>query len=56
VLALLAEGCRTKEIAERLDISPKTVETYRTRLCHKLGIDTLAGLVKYAIRAGLARG
>lgn len=56
VLTLLAEGCRTKEIAERLEISPKTVETYRTRLCHKLRIDTLAGLVKYAIRAGLARG
>ena len=56
VLALLAEGCRTKEIAEQLEISPKTVETYRSRLCHKLGIDTLAGLVKYAIRVGLARG
>jgi len=56
VLRLLAEGCRTKEIAEQLEISPKTVETYRSRLCHKLGIDTLAGLVKYAIRAGIARG
>lgn len=56
VLRLLAEGCRTKEIAEQLEISPKTVETYRSRLCHKLGIDTLAGLVKYAIRAGIDRG
>jgi DNA-binding NarL/FixJ family response regulator len=53
---LLAEGCRTKEIAEQLEISSKTVETYRSRLCHKLGIDTLAGLVKYAIRAGIDRG
>lgn len=56
VLRLIAEGRRTKEIAEDLGISPKTVETYRGRLGHKLRIDTLAGLVKYAIRAGITRG
>jgi RNA polymerase sigma factor (sigma-70 family) len=53
VLRLLAEGRRTKEIAERLGISPKTVETYRSRVMTKLGIDNLPGLVKFAIRAGL---
>jgi len=53
VLRLLAAGQRTKEIAERLGISAKTVETYRSRIMVKLGIDNLPGLVKFAIRAGL---
>jgi DNA-binding NarL/FixJ family response regulator len=56
VLRLLAEGRRTKEIAEQLGISPKTVETYRSRIGHKLRLESLADLVKYAIRAGLTRG
>ena len=54
VLRLLAEGRRTKEIAEVLDISAKTVETYRSRIMLKLGIDNLAELVKFAVRAGIA--
>lgn len=54
VLRLLAEGKRAKEIAEILHISPKTVETYRGRIMLKLGIDNLPGLVKFAIRAGIA--
>jgi two-component system, NarL family, response regulator NreC len=53
VLRLLAEGRRTREIAETLGISAKTVETYRSRISLKLGIDNLAGLVKFAIRAGV---
>jgi DNA-binding NarL/FixJ family response regulator len=53
VLRLLAAGQRTKEIAEQLGISAKTVETYRSRIMVKLGIDNLQGLVKFAIRAGL---
>lgn len=53
VLRLLAAGQRTKEIAEQLGISAKTVETYRSRLMLKLGIDNLPGLVKFAIRAGI---
>lgn len=53
VLLLLARGRRTKEVASDLGISVKTVETYRSRLMHKLGIDNLAGLVRFAIRAGL---
>jgi DNA-binding NarL/FixJ family response regulator len=53
VLRLLAAGQRTKEIAERLNISAKTVETYRSRIMVKLGIDNVPGLVKFAIRAGL---
>lgn len=53
VLRLLAEGCRMKEIAESLDISARTVETYRSRIMLKLGIDNLPGLVKFAVRAGI---
>ena len=53
VLRLLAEGKRTKVIADILSISGKTVETYRGRIMLKLGIDNLPGLVKFAIRAGI---
>lgn len=53
VLRRLAEGQRTKEIAATLGISARTVETYRQRLMLKLGIQTLPGLVKFAIRAGM---
>jgi DNA-binding NarL/FixJ family response regulator len=53
VLRLLADGRRTKKIAQRLGISPKTVETYRSRIMNKLGIDSLPGRVRFAIRAGL---
>lgn len=53
VLRLLAAGQRIKEIAERLGISAKTVETYRSRIMLKTGIDNLPGLVKFAIRAGI---
>jgi DNA-binding NarL/FixJ family response regulator len=53
VLRLLAEGSRSRDIAAELGISVKTVETYRTRIGHKLRIESLAGLVKYAIRSGI---
>jgi DNA-binding NarL/FixJ family response regulator len=53
VLQLLAEGSATKEIAERLHISLKTVSTHREHIMEKLGIHSVAGLTKYAIREGL---
>lgn len=53
VLRLLAEGNRTSQIAELLDISVKTVDTHRQQIIHKLGIRSLAELTKYAIREGL---
>jgi DNA-binding NarL/FixJ family response regulator len=56
VLRLLAQGRRTRDIAHDFGISAKTVETYRSRVMLKLGIDNLAGLVRFAIRAGIAPG
>lgn len=53
VLQLVAEGRTTKEVASWLNVSVKTVETYRQRIMHKLGIHTIAELTKYAIREGL---
>lgn len=55
ILQLIAEGFSSKEIAERLDLSVKTVETHRTRLMDRLGIHGLAGLVRYAVRLGIVR-
>lgn len=55
VFSLLVEGIRAKEIAGRLNLSPKTVDTYRSGLMKKLGIHDVAGLVKYAIRRDLTR-
>jgi len=53
VLRLIAEGHSTKEIAHRLELSVKTVETHRAQLMERLQIRDIAGLVKYAIRNGL---
>lgn len=53
VLQLIAEGHGTKEIAARLSLSAKTVETHRAQLMERLGIHDVAGLVRYAIRAGI---
>lgn len=50
VFSLLIEGIRAKEIAARLDLSPKTVDTYRASLMRKLDIHDVAGLVKFAIQ------
>jgi DNA-binding NarL/FixJ family response regulator len=55
ILQLIAEGFTSQEIAERLDIKTKTVQNYRTIILDKLGIETTAGLVRYAMRAGLTR-
>lgn len=53
VFTMLVEGVRAKEIAARLQLSPKTVDTYRASLMRKLDIHDVAGLVKYAIRRNL---
>lgn len=53
VLQLIAEGKSTKVIAKELGISAKTIEWHRSQLMKKLGIQSIAELVKYAINEGL---
>jgi DNA-binding NarL/FixJ family response regulator len=53
VLQLIAEGKATKDVAEELGISVKTVETHREHILGKLGLRGTADLVRYAIREGL---
>lgn len=53
VLQLIAEGQSTKEIARRLDLSVKTVESHRSQLMKQLDIHEVAGLVRYAMHIGL---
>lgn len=53
ILKLVAEGHTNNQIAERLFISPKTVDTHRTHIMDKLNLHSRAELVKYAMRRGL---
>jgi two-component system NarL family response regulator len=50
---LLAEGKSNKRIASHLDISVKTAETHRSNIMRKLGINTIAHVVRYAVRNDL---
>ena len=53
VLQLLAEGKSTRDIADRLNLSAKTIETHRQHIMDKLELHTIAELTRYAIREGL---
>jgi DNA-binding NarL/FixJ family response regulator len=53
VLQMIAEGRTSKEIAGRLNISPKTVEHYRASVMDKLGLHDVASLTRYAVQNGL---
>jgi DNA-binding NarL/FixJ family response regulator len=53
ILQLVAEGRSSADIGRLLSLSPKTVDTYRSRLMQKLDIDNFAALVKFAIACGL---
>jgi len=53
ILQLLAEGHPTKEIANLLHISPRTVETHKYKMMQQLKLKTTADLVKYAIKQGI---
>jgi DNA-binding CsgD family transcriptional regulator len=53
VATLIAAGKTTKEVAVILNVGVKTAETHRTHLMKKLDIHSTAGIVRYAIRAGL---
>ena len=53
VLQLVAEGNTTKQIADKLDLSAKTVESHRAAIMDRLGIRDVTGLVRFAVRTGL---
>ena len=53
VLRLVAEGYSSRQIAEALGVSPKTIETHRARMMSKLGIHKSSKLVRFAIEAGV---
>ena len=56
VLVLLAKGCSSKEIADKLNISVHTVNTHRKNITHKTGIKSVAGLAVYALLHNLVVG
>jgi DNA-binding NarL/FixJ family response regulator len=53
ILQLLVEGRKNRDVGKVLNISVKTAETHRARIMSKLGLDSVADLVRYAIRNGL---
>ena len=53
ILQLIAEGQNTKQIAEILKVSPKTVEYHRMKLMDGLNVHDIPGLVRFALRVGL---
>lgn len=53
IVRLLALGRSNKEVASELSLSVKTVESHRTNVMRKLGVHSVAGLVRYAVREGL---
>jgi DNA-binding NarL/FixJ family response regulator len=53
VLEQLAQGHTNQEIADRLYLSVKTVETYRARIAEKLGLRTRADIIRYATETGI---
>lgn len=55
VLQMLAEGHTNKEIGVKLDLSVKTIETYRARIASKLQLRTRADIVRYALEMGLLK-
>jgi DNA-binding CsgD family transcriptional regulator len=55
VFPLLARGLSQREIAAQCGVSVKTVETYRTRISHKLGLHSRAELIRFALETGVLR-
>ena len=53
ILTMIAEDLTSKQIAWRLGVSFKTVEFHRINIKQKLGVNGIAGMVRYAIRTGL---
>ena len=54
ILSLISEGLSSKQVGEKLFISPRTVDTHRTNLMNKLDIHNIAGLIQFALKNGYA--
>jgi len=55
VLVLVVEGRTSREIARAIGVQPSTIDTYRSRIMAKLGIEDLPSLVRFAVRHGLIK-
>lgn len=55
VLVLVVQGRTSKEIAALVGVRPSTIDTYRSRIMTKLGVDDLASLVRFTVRHGLIK-
>ena len=55
ILRLISDGHTSAAIARQLGLKPKTIENHRANIMDKLQIRTTAGLVRYALRSGVAR-
>jgi DNA-binding NarL/FixJ family response regulator len=53
ILQLMAEGLSTQRMAQRLELSPATVEAHRAQLMNRLNIHSASRLLRYAVRAGI---
>jgi DNA-binding NarL/FixJ family response regulator len=56
VARLVSEGFSSKEIADRLDLSVRTVEKHRANIMDKIGVHEVASLVRWCVQAGLVKG
>ncbi len=55
IVRLVADGYKNREVAEKLGISVKTVETHRANIMNKLALRNLAELIRYAIQKGFVK-
>jgi len=55
IIVMVANGYSSAEVAKELHLSPKTVDSYRSRMMNKLGTPDMASLIKFAIRTGLVK-
>jgi len=55
IIELCSKGLQSKQIADRLELSPRTIECHKTRIFHKLGINNTIEMVQYALKNGIIR-
>lgn len=54
IVKLISEGLSSREIADSLEVSPRTIEAHRANIYRKLGMHNLADLIKYSIKVGIS--